>query len=87
MSVKLVSFPFCIYPTFRPFNYIVSIYGFSPESYPSIKHKLLSFTSSQEKNTSQLISPSEIHKEKETIMTQEYGILQQLQSLIEVTLK
>lgn len=49
MSVKLVSFPFCIYPTFRSFNYIVSIYGFSPESYPSIKYRLLSFHFSQEK--------------------------------------
>ena len=66
MSVKLVSFPFCIYHTFRTFNYIVSIYGFSPESYPSIKHKLLSFTSSQEKNTPQLISPSGTDKEEET---------------------
>ena len=37
MSVKLVSFPFRIYPIFRPFNGTVSIYGFPPESYPSIK--------------------------------------------------
>lgn len=66
MSVKLVLLPFRICPTFRPFNYIVSIYGFPPESYPSIKHKLLSFTSSQEKNTPQLISPSGTDKEEET---------------------
>ncbi len=66
MSVKLVQFPFRIYPIFRTFIGTVSIYGFSPESYPSIKHKLLSFPSSQEKNTPQLISPSGTDKEEET---------------------
>lgn len=66
MSVKLVLLPFRIYPIFRPFNGTVSIYGFPPESYPSIKHRLLSFPSSQEKNTPQLISPSGTDKEEET---------------------